>query len=82
MSLVPQLRDGSAPGKDWEFSNVAGGHSLRTDRYRYTALKDGNMLYDLIRDPNESHNLAGNPEFAKQEKQLRDTLSAILQSKK
>ena len=39
------------------------------------------MLYDLIRDPNESCNLAGKPEFAELEKKLGNTLSTILESR-
>ena len=76
---MPLLQDATLPGKDWEITQLQYGISLRTDQYRYTELRDGVMLYDLFADPNEWHNLAGKPEFAKQEERLRQMLKTITQ---
>ena len=43
------------------------GHSVRTERFRYTewnAGKDGTELYDEQQDPREYHNLANDPKYA------------------
>jgi arylsulfatase A-like enzyme len=43
------------------------GHSVRTDRWRYTEWtfgKNGTELYDQDNDPQELHNLAGLPKYA------------------
>ena len=43
------------------------GHSVRTDRWRYTEWDDGAKgveLYDHAADPQELHNLAADPKFA------------------
>jgi hypothetical protein len=38
-----------------------------TDRYNYTSYNGGksDMLYDLMKDPDENRNVAGDPEYAK-----------------
>ena len=65
------------------------GYSLRNDRYRYTEwigkfyntskpLNEGDIvgveLYDMIKDPNETTNLADKPEMKKQVKELADKM--------
>ncbi len=77
-SLTPILQDAGLPGKEWELTQLRNGISLRSDEYRYTELKNGNMLYDLKNDPNEHTNLAGRPEIADREKLLREKLHGIL----
>lgn len=55
------------------YSQILGGRSIRTARYRYTeweAGKLGRELYDHRTDPQEQHNLAENPRFAKLINQL------------
>ncbi|MGD7651891.1 MAG: sulfatase [Verrucomicrobiales bacterium] len=77
-SLAPRLHDAARPGKDWELTQLQNGVTLRTDRYRYTELKGGTMLYDLSADPHEWRNLAGKPSHAETERTLRNTLSSII----
>ena len=48
-------------------------HAIRTDRYRYIRYEDGSEeLYDHQEDPNEWHNLAGQPEFIGLKQSLED----------
>lgn len=69
-SLAPQLRDASAPGKEWAYTVVRRGETLGTairfDRWRYTewGRPELNELYDLEGDPREWTNLAKNPEHS------------------
>ena len=53
------------------------GYSVRTERWRYTEWgrgKFGAELYDHDNDPNEWHNLANDPQFAKQVAELKALL--------
>ncbi|MEX2171091.1 MAG: sulfatase [Pirellulales bacterium] len=62
-SLVPQLRDASAP-RPWPAitSHNQGNHAIRTERWRYIRYADGSEeLYDLQFDPNEWTNVATAP---------------------
>jgi arylsulfatase A-like enzyme len=67
VSLRPLLR---RPGADWDrpaYSQVRGGRSVRTKRWRYTEWEGGHLgaeLYDHRSDPGEHRNEAGNPKFA------------------
>ena len=83
-SLRPLLSD---PSHTWDkpsFSQVvysyrAFGYSVRTHRWRYTEWKHGEAgteLYDHHNDPEEIHNLSGNPEY----RDLINNLSQLLKS--
>gem|GEM_PF-1885409 len=67
-SLAPLLRDPAR--RDWNgvaYSQILGGRSIRTERWRYTEWeggRSGRELYDHLRDPHEQRNLANNPRFA------------------
>lgn len=69
-SLRPLLMDPTSPGKSAAFTLVVRdkgryGQSVRTDRWRYTRWSDGSHeLYDEHNDPQESHDLSGNPRDA------------------
>ena len=75
-SLVPQLRDASAP-RPWPAITTANqnNHSIRTDRWRYIRYADGSEeLYDLQADPKEWHNLAALPAHAQTKAELAQWL--------
>jgi arylsulfatase A-like enzyme len=62
-SLLPQLRDASAP-RLWPAltTHNPGNHSVRTEQWRYIRYADGSEeLYDEAQDPNEWTNLANDP---------------------
>jgi len=67
VSLVPLLKK---PDIQWDrpaFSQIWGGRSVRTERWRYTEWEQGRSgaeLYDHDNDPREQHNLAEDPAYA------------------
>lgn len=71
VSLRPLLEDPAAAWDRPAFTQVqrnkVPGHSVRTERWRYTEWDYGAQgveLYDHDRDPQELHNLAADPAFA------------------
>lgn len=49
------------------YSQIQGGRTVRTDRWRYTEWEGGRLgasLYDMVADPRELKNLAAEPKFA------------------
>ena len=86
-SLQPLLADPSGKGKQVVFSTMVSthtklmGHSVRTDRFRYIEWDEGRggrQLYDHQTDPDELHNLAGNPNQADRLKRMQTRLAAHL----
>ncbi len=86
-SMVPLFEDPDRPWKKAAFSQFprhdhSMGHSLRTDRYRYTQWEglDGTILaqelYDHQADPRELINLADSPEAASRVTTLSQQLKA------
>lgn len=77
-SLVSLLQNPAR--EDWHgaaFSQILGGRSIRTDRWRYTEWeggRSGRELYDHARDLREQHNLAQDPKYAGIVAQLRARL--------
>jgi arylsulfatase A-like enzyme len=62
-SLVPQLKDAQA-SRPWPAITTHNhdNHGVRSERWRYIRYADGSEeLYDMRKDPNEWHNLAGDP---------------------
>jgi len=65
-SLLPQLRDASAP-RPWPALTTFGqhNHGVRTADWRYIQYADGSEeLYDHRADPHEFRNLAGDARYA------------------
>ena len=68
LSLSSLLSDPDDPR--WHkpaLSQIAGGRSVRTERYRYTEWQNGERgraLYEYASDPLEHHNLADDPRYA------------------
>ena len=54
--------------------------TVRTDQYRYTYYPDGygEQLFDLLKDPDEQHNLVADPAFAETRIHLRDRLLDLI----
>jgi choline-sulfatase len=64
-SLVPQLKDATAP-RTWPAitTHNQGNHAIRSKRWRYIRYADGSEeLYDMQEDPNEWTNLAKDPQY-------------------
>lgn len=62
VSLLPQLKDVSAPHPPVVTTWWVGNHTLRGERYRYIRYADGSEeLYDHQADPNEWNNLLFEP---------------------
>lgn len=82
-SIVPMLRDPSAPAKDIVYTVVTRGKALgkavRNDRWRYSVWPDGEELYDLKNDIQEHHNLANSPESHTILTNMRDQLAKMEQ---
>lgn len=66
VSLVPQLQDAAASRERPAItSHNQGNHGVRSERWRYIRYADGSEeLYDMLNDPQEWTNLAGQPQFA------------------
>lgn len=68
------------PASAWNrpaFSQVRGGRSLRTERWRYTEWEDGRLgveLYDHRADPGERRNLASDRRYAQVVARFREML--------
>jgi iduronate 2-sulfatase len=79
-SLTPLLRHPA--DRHWTkpaLSQIRGGRSVRTERWRYTEWEGGTLgreLYDHASDPGELHNLAADPRYASTVTTLRALLPA------
>lgn len=65
ISLLPQLRDATAERERPAItSHNQGNHGIRTERWRYIRYADGSEeLYDMVADPREWTNLAGESKY-------------------
>jgi len=83
-SLVPLLKNPAAKWKHPAYTQVQRGnnpgHSVRTDKWRYTEWNFGEMgseLYNEITDPHELNNLAGDPAHADVVKEMKALLKIV-----
>ena len=81
-SLRQLLKNPAEKGREAAFTLVIRGRhygqSVRTDRWRYTQWSDGNAeLYDELNDPEETHDLFGDPAHAKLIAELKGRLTKI-----
>jgi uncharacterized sulfatase len=83
-TLRPLLEDPAAPWKLPAFSQVQRngfpGHSVRTERWRYTEWDSGAKgaeLYDHDADPQELHNLAADPKQAAVVTEMKALLKTV-----
>ena len=84
MSMVPVIEQPTHPWKTAAFSQLKRGdlhgHSMRTQRYRYTEWGEngshGVELYDYETDPDEKVNIVGQPENVALVAHLRERLHA------
>jgi hypothetical protein len=56
------------------------GHSVRTERWRYSEWDYGKMgmeLYDEVNDPQELHNLAADSKYAEVVQQMKTILHKV-----
>ena len=86
-SLKSLLQDPKAKWDKPAFTQVwrgdSSGHSVRTERYRYTEWdggKQGVELYDYETDPTENHNFASDPKYATIVTQLKQLVKANWQN--
>ncbi|MEY3897693.1 MAG: Choline-sulfatase, partial [Verrucomicrobiota bacterium] len=66
LNLTPQLKDAATRRERPAItSHNQGNHGIRSERWRYIHYADGSEeLYDMVKDPNEWTNLAGDAELA------------------
>jgi len=78
LSLLPQLKDAKAARERPAITtHNAGNHAVRTEQWRYIRYADDSEeLYDVLADPNEWTNIAGDAKLADIKKQLAKWLPA------
>jgi arylsulfatase A-like enzyme len=91
-SFIPLLQGKDIPWRDrifyeyfWEhnYPMTPTMHGVRTERYkyiRYHGIWDTNEFYDLLNDPDETHNLIDKPELQDTIKQMNNSLYDWLES--
>ena len=79
LSLVPQLNNPNAPRtRPAITTHNHDNHGLRTEKWRYNQYADGSEeLYDMMADPDEFTNLAGQAQYTAVKDQLRSLLPTV-----
>jgi len=77
-SLVPLLKNPSAPSEARARSAYSQHMSIRTEQFRYIRYTDGEEeFYDCAKDPHEWTNQIGNPEYASAIESLRSKVPSL-----
>jgi arylsulfatase A-like enzyme len=77
-SLLPLLKDPTAPSEARARSAYSQHMSIRTEPFRYIRYTDGEEeLYDCAEDPQEWVNQAGNPDYASALAKLRSKVPSL-----
>jgi arylsulfatase A-like enzyme len=64
-SFVPLLKDPQQPFRDFIYTRYGAGDCVTTEQFIYTKYRNnGEMLYDLKKDPKENRNVAADPHYA------------------
>ena len=80
-SLVPVLKDRAATVKDGALSFTRNGRAWRTPGWAYMQYSDGSEeLYDMVADPDQITNLAGNERYSSRRQELSGALSARMKA--
>lgn len=88
VSLVSVLEDETAPGHPYTFSefngHLDGGYSIRccvsqTHKYVYYHGDGTEQLFDLVTDPSELTNVAGDPAYAEVRARMRSAMAAWME---
>ena len=80
-SMRPLVEDRQVPWRDYAFCQRANqGRMLRTQRYKFFLRnKPGAVaLYDLVEDPHEDRNLAGDPGHLQTVRDMHERLIAVM----
>jgi len=79
-SLVRVLDDPSVAVHEHVYCMKRNGHLIRTQRYAYLSWRDGTSeLYDMVKDPHQFRNLAGDKAHAQVVADMKQRLEATLQ---
>ena len=77
-SFAELLDHPERPFRDAAYSRFVTADAVITDRFSYTRYKGGTsqMLYDLLKDPDENRNVAGDPAYAGTLAKMKQLLNA------
>ncbi len=89
-SLMPLVNGTGSLDRDailiehlWEFDNIPPSEGVRTHDWKYFTYLNNRSeeeLYDLVKDPNETKNLAGNKRYREKLLEMRNQLASITKS--
>jgi iduronate 2-sulfatase len=79
-SFTTLLDQPTQPFREVAYSRYGSGDAVITERYSYTSYSGGKseMLYDLVKDPDENENVVGNPEYAETVSKMKKLLKTRL----
>jgi arylsulfatase A-like enzyme len=79
-SFVNLLEKPDRKFRDMIYSRFRAGDTALTERFSYTSYgKNGEMLYDLLKDPVENHNVVASPEYRGDYERMKQLLAGAMQ---